>query len=399
MYTSAFASVCALVAVAAAPNPGSEYGAWHRSGARLRTPERALEEFELAAAAQEPASRPAAAAPERLCALMVGDAAPPFVAKAWLKGGPVAALERGKVYVVDYWSTSGASCRLSIESLTKLSRKYGDKVVFIGVNGFEVHPDKVDDFLQQLGEKVGYAIALDDSNGPDPKGEVGSLSKSWMLAAGQRGVPASFLVAADGRVAFIGHPMAGLEKTIDRLLAGTFDFAVESKRYADELKPRVLLERIAKAKAAGDAPGQIAALQSLIECKPDTERQLGLDLVTLQFALKDYDAAYRWSARLVDGVYKDNANQLNEIAWLIVDPQGGLERRDLGLARKAVERALALLRETDPLYPGTLDTLARCHFHEGDLAKARAIQTRAVELCKDATMKETLRKALEEYRK
>lgn len=350
-----------------------------------------------AASAQAPTA-PATAKPKRSYPLMVGDAAPAFAPKAWVKGGPLA-LDRGKVYVIDFWSTSGASTRMAIDVLSKLAKKHGDKLTVIGVNGFEVHPDKVEAFVQSLGDKLGYSIALDDAGKADPKGELGTLSKAWMGAAGQRGVPASFLVAADGRLAFIGHPMVGLEKAVDALLAGTFDFETAADKYARELELRVLQERMLLAKAAGDKQAQIAAISALLALRPEDEGKLGLDLATAHFDLGQFDAAYAIAAKLGDGAYKDDARQLNELAWLIVDPARALARRDLALARKLTERALGLMRETDALYAGTLDTLGRVYFHEGNLAKARETQERAIALCKDPALKKQLEATLAEYRK
>jgi tetratricopeptide (TPR) repeat protein len=352
----------------------------------------------------QPAPAPAArgqtkaAPPKRLFPLMVGDAAPAFAPKAWVKGGPLK-LERGKVYVVDFWSTSGASTRMAIEVLSKLAQKHGDKLTVIGVNGFEAHPDKVAAFVQSLGDKLGYAIALDDAGKADPKGELGTLSKAWMQAAGQRGVPASFLVAGDGRIAFIGHPMIGLDKALDAVLGGTFDFDAASATYAREVQLRALQERIAPSKVAGDRQKQVEAIEAYLALRPEDEAKLGLELATARFDLGDFDAAHACAKKLADGAYKDDAKQLNELAWLIVDPARTIARRDLGLARRIVERSLSLMRETDVLYPGTLDTLGRVYFHEGNLAKARETQERAIALCKDPQLKRDLEATLAEYRK
>ncbi|TAJ24232.1 MAG: hypothetical protein EPO68_01770 [Planctomycetota bacterium] len=343
-------------------------------------------------AAQAPTAR------KRLQPLMVGDAAPAFAPKAWAKGSPVA-LERGKVYVVDFWSTSGVSTRMAIDVLSKLAKKHGDKLTVIGVNGFEAHPEQVDAFVKSLGDKLGYAVALDDAGKADPKGELGTLSKAWMQAAGQRGVPGSFLVAADGRIAFIGHPMMGLEKAVDALLAGTFDFAAAADKYARELEASVLQERIVRAKVTGDRKAQIEAITEYLALRPEDEVKLGIELAIARFDLGQFDAGHALAAKLADGVYKDDAKQLNELAWTIVDPARAIARRDLALARRCVERALSLMRETDVLYPGTLDTLGRVYFHEGNLAKARDTQERAIALCKDPVLKKQLEEALAEYRK
>ena len=82
----------------------------------------------------------------------------------------------------------------------------------------------------------------------------------------------------------------------------------------------------------------------------------------------------------MERTFKDDGQQLNQIAWLIVDPEAKYEKRDLKLALKAALRSNELTKGEDA---GVLDTLARVYFLSGDSAKAVEFQTKAVELVKD----------------
>src|SRR6516225_10230386 len=68
--------------------------------------------------------------------LKVGDPAPKLEVKEFLKGEPVASLEKGKIYVIEFWATWCGPCRTSIPHVTELQKKHKD-VVFIGVSVWE----------------------------------------------------------------------------------------------------------------------------------------------------------------------------------------------------------------------------------------------------------------------
>ncbi len=169
--------------------------------------------------------------------LTVGDPAPAFKVARWVKGTPVLALEKGKVYVVEFWATWCGPCRDTIPHLTALAAKRQGKAIFIGVDVWERGADavavdkKVDDFVKEMGDKMGYAVCRD--------GQDGHMAKTWMQAANQKGIPAAFIVDQQGRIAHIGHPMEELfEKTLDQVIAGTLDLkaaqAAAEKAAAEE---------------------------------------------------------------------------------------------------------------------------------------------------------------------
>lgn len=146
-------------------------------------------------------------------ALNVGDRAPALAGQKWVKGEPVAAFEKGKVYVVEFWATWCPPCRASIPHLSELQAKFKDKgVIVIGQNCWERDASKVAPFITKMGDKMNYRVALDTDSG--------AMAKSWMAAAGQDGIPTAFVVDKAGKIAWIGHPMDGLDEAVAKA-AGT----------------------------------------------------------------------------------------------------------------------------------------------------------------------------------
>jgi thiol-disulfide isomerase/thioredoxin len=146
--------------------------------------------------------------------LAVGGAAPAIKVAKWVKGSPVEKLAADKLYVVEFWATWCPPCRRSIPHLTELAKKYGGKVEFVGVSVWEREKKdeerltKVTQFVKEMGDKMQYTVALDDPSG--------FMAKEWMMAAGQDGIPAAFIVRG-GKIAWIGHPMDGLDEELTKL--------------------------------------------------------------------------------------------------------------------------------------------------------------------------------------
>src|SRR5215831_10160841 len=105
--------------------------------------------------------------PALLCSLglpaaELGDAAKPLDIKEWVKGAPVdLAAGKGKtIYVVEFWATWCPPCRASIPHLTELQKKFKEKdVVFVAVT--QEKPDVVKSFVEKMGDKMDYTVAID----------------------------------------------------------------------------------------------------------------------------------------------------------------------------------------------------------------------------------------------
>jgi thiol-disulfide isomerase/thioredoxin len=165
-------------------------------------------------------------APAAAPTLKVGDPAPALQVLGWLKGTPVPELRKGQVYVVEFWATWCGGCVGAMPHLTELAKTYEGKVTFIGVDVWErEHGNSkrtdadVDAilaaFLKGKGAAMGYAVAQDTRDG--------AMARRWLDAAGVQGIPAAFLIDADGRIAMIDHP-SRLDAALPQLLAGNRDF-------------------------------------------------------------------------------------------------------------------------------------------------------------------------------
>src|SRR5207237_986319 len=138
--------------------------------------------------------------------LSVGDSAPKLAVKEFVKGEPVTKFERGKTYVVEFWATWCGPCRISIPHLTELQKQHKN-VTFVGVSIWERDAKKVKPFVEEMGDKMDYRVALDEVPEGGPA-DQGAMAKNWMSAANQEGIPAAFIINGEGKIAWIGYPMA-----------------------------------------------------------------------------------------------------------------------------------------------------------------------------------------------
>jgi thiol-disulfide isomerase/thioredoxin len=176
--------------------------------------------------AQTPAATPSAPAtpPKREAGFKPGEIAPPLSVGEWVKGDAIPQLEKGKVYLVEFWATWCGPCIGNIPHLNTMQKKYGkDGLVVIGFSNPDSAPgetrkenntlDMVREFVAGRGDRMDYHVAYDT---PDK-----ATYKSWMNTIG--GIPHAFLIDREGRLAVDFHPYY-MDDAIQQVLAGTWNY-------------------------------------------------------------------------------------------------------------------------------------------------------------------------------
>jgi thiol-disulfide isomerase/thioredoxin len=331
--------------------------------------------------------------------LTLGDPAPALAVSKFVKGEPVAKLEKGTVYVVEFWATWCGPCRATIPHLTELQKKHKD-AVFIGVDAFEQDTKLVEPFLKEMGEKMDYRVALDDvAEGDEPS--EGKMATGWMDAAGESGIPTAFIVDRDGKVAWIGHPMS-MDKPLEQIIKGEYDLAAaaaERKKGKErELKLAAIQEKL---QGARDPGKMLDILDEAFEKDADLEASLGMlkfNLLASQKGTEDRAIAY--GRKLMKTELGETSNGLNNLAWLLIDPErGGTPSKDaVAFAVEAAKKGDDLAEQKDP---AVADTYAWALFLSGDVKKALDTQTRAMKLAEGTPLAEDegMKGRLEKYRK
>ena len=154
--------------------------------------------------------------------LHVGDMAPLVAGVTWLKGQPLNSLTDGSVHVVEFWATWCGPCIAAMPELSRLAAQYKGRVTFTGIDVWESHSKdknvdympKVKEFVNNAHGKMAYNVGADDP--------AGDMMTNWLTAAGQQGIPCTFVVDGNGRIDYIGHPIF-LEELLPHVLNHTFD--------------------------------------------------------------------------------------------------------------------------------------------------------------------------------
>lgn len=388
----------------------------------------------------------AALAVAATCALAgeLGQAAAPLKITEWVKGKPVdlAALKGKQVVVVEFWATWCPPCRTSIPHLTEMQHQFKD-VVFIGVTDEEA--DTVKKFVDKMGDKMDYTVARDDER---------KTSEGYMQEFGINGIPHAFIVDKEGRIVWHGHPMAGLDKAVEEVLAGKLDIAKAKKTDAARQKLEAFYEAVSKgeseakldalgkelealdAEVGGIQPGQkfsaaevrkqvkfqslmrdyqlamqsgkggtnLDRIERLLEANAPRDFKLAefKEAIALNKTFSDYYRAVTGKAEperiaelasKVAAVKTTNAQVLNSWAWTILTDER-IKKRDVELATKLAQTAVAASEEKES---GILDTLARAYFDGGKIAEAVTWQKKAIAAAENEEAKKELSETLKKY--
>lgn len=327
--------------------------------------------------------------------LSIGDQAPNLTDTTWIQGEPVSHWQPGEVYVLDFWAPWCGPCIATMPHVNELHKQYkDDDVTIIGVSiwprdGMTPTDEFVENHVVSGDEKMLYSIAEDIE---------GATARSFMEATGSNGIPTVMIVDQQGRLAWLGHPMAkDFDSSLEQIVKGEYDLEAKAAEVRAqkqlEAKAQPVLAQANQAYGNGEWDKVVARLDDLIDMGYQVENMTMTKIQILATRLEKPDEAWKAGWSFVKGPAAANAMALNALAWFIVDADG-ISSRDLELAHTAATRANSL---TDASDPSILDTLAHVEFERGNREKAIELQTKAVDLA-PAGQKEQLREALERFK-
>lgn len=378
--------------------------------------------------------------------LTIGSTAPAINIEHWISDGqgkfkPVKKFEDGKVYVVEFWATWCGPCISSMPHLAELQKAYAEKGVQIisisdedleTVEGFLKRPvrgakgpkaakeDAQEDSKEKAEKPVTYAkltSAYCLTTDPDA-----SVKTDYMDAAGQNGIPTSFIVGKSGLIEWIGHPMS-MDEPLEKIVSDKWDRDAFLEAFRKEQERDLVMTKLRARMQRGDAEGALevlAAAKKAAEGDEETQAMYG----QLEFRLKatfamqkiqagetkeglaDLDALMKTAApaeqqqlkmvklnALLSADMFDEAAELltniaeekdttpemlNQLAWGIYELSQDEEKDLSDSLTKAATAAAEKAVKAEPKNSMLLDTLAHLVHMQGDLDRAIDLQTEAI---------------------
>jgi thiol-disulfide isomerase/thioredoxin len=318
--------------------------------------------------------------------LAVGDAAPALKATKWLQGDEVKEFKKDRIYVVEFWATWCGPCIVMMPHMAELQQHYKKDVTFIGFSAKDPNntQEKVVEFVKKRGPKLKYTFAFED--GRDTYG-------AWMTAAGQGGIPCSFVVDKKGKIAYIGHPMY-LDVVLPKVVSGKWDYKEGPEELKGIEKEVNELFQALRGKDAEETLEKIATFEKKHPALANIPYFTGPKLSLLVKAKKT-DQAKKMAEKVIETASKhDDTSALATVAANLRTDEAKKSKELLDLSLKAAKALLKAAGEKDLM---ALYTMAETHFARGERDKAKEFCKKAIDAAPDARTKKFLENRLKVY--
>lgn len=292
----------------------------------------------------------------------VGDKAPELKIEKWLREGLPQGLQKGKVYLIDFWATWCVPCIAGMPHLSQLQEKYKNRgLEVIGITSNDPYgntSEKIAEFVKDREPIMKYNIALVPQSSKEKL--TGIFVHPWMQRAGTMNLPTVFLIDKDGKIAYIGDP-----HTVDTVLDNVIKNVYDLKKLRADYLSGLAAEKICK--------------------EFDT-------------ALKENDfvKAKTLAMQILTNFPFVKVNTLLIVGSSIAEA-ARTKTIDTGLLEIGLEAAKRGVTATKFESPGFLSTLAALYAVKKDFLEAVITQSLAVNLS-EGGMREAQMKELEQYK-
>ncbi len=298
--------------------------------------------------------------------LKPGVSAPPLKATKWFHGPAVTAFEPGKIYIVEFWATWCGPCVAMMPHLGDLQEELASKdVVIVGFTANDPGNtlENVTKFVNKRGDKLGYTIAYAENR---------ETYDAYMKASGQAGIPCSYVIGRDGKIAYIGHPLF-LDEVMPKLFAGTWDSAKGTAELlaADKLWD----ETYAVMTKKGDPSAQLEKWEKFSAKWPRLAADPYMNAARLKLLVaskRTADARQLAESILKKATKRNDTFALSNVASAVTGAAGQANLAAIGVS--AAEAAMTIEGETAQ----TLIQLAKAYSIAGDSAKQKKFGSLAV---------------------
>lgn len=247
--------------------------------------------------------------------LHIGSKAPPLSVDGWLKG-PESVISPGTILIVETWATWCKPCVDAMPHLSALAKRHkNDGLSVVAINVESDNLNEVRAFVRDHDSDMAYPVGYDAK---------GRMQADWIERAGMAGLPASFIVGRDGKIAWAGHPEV-LGSVVPRVLSGDWDLD-EQRTLALQQRLTVPYAQTAVALLAEDSAKAYELIEVLMQSVLATESEFLQGLAYHIFAApgvleRDLEVAY--AAASIAGDLEDwNRSELVELMSKIREAQG-----------------------------------------------------------------------------